>query len=460
MKFKYFFMALLGIALVNFAIICYSSFDADSIVEKSIFKEKAFSGKVEEVSAFGGKVNAYLMQEHSLPIVALSFGFDKSGASYEPKNGVTLLLESTILDGAGRFSRHEIRDFMKEHGIKLGINIDNDRASFSLSFIKNKQKEALEVLKAVLYEPKFGKEELDVVRDQLKVSRVQRLENPQYLLSKLVRESFYGAHPYGKDSLATEEELEKLSKADLLDYMRSFWGKNNLTIGISGDISNDEAVLLIEEVFANLDDEVVLSDLPKFEPDFNYKKEVVDSETSAQSFATIMAKGIKRLDEDFYPLYLANHIFGGSGLSSKLNNSVREENGLTYGIYSYFTLSDAGEFWNIGFSATPDNVDKVYELTAKTYADFYNNGVTAEELKLAKDSMLSSFNLRFSSLFDIASQLEAMQVEGLGIDFLANRQNLVRAVSLDDVNKAIKKHMPKELLSGGNIRVFEISGKK
>jgi zinc protease len=105
-------------------------------------------------------------------------------------------------------------------------------------------------------------------------------------------------------------------------------------------------------------------------------------------------------------------------------------------------------------------VDKVYELTAKTYADFYNNGVTAEQLKLAKDSMLSSFNLRFSSLFDIASQLEAMQVEGLGIDFLANRQNLVRAVSLDDVNNAIKKHMPKELLSGGNIRVFEISGKK
>jgi zinc protease len=453
-------MVLLGAALVNFVVIRYGSFDADSIVEKSIFKEKAFSGKVEEVSAFGGKVKAYLMQEHSLPIVAVSFGFDKAGASYEPKNGVTLLLESTILDGAGRFSRYDIRDFMKEHGIKLGVSIDNDRAGFSLSFIKNKQKEALEVLKAVLYEPNFGKEDLDLVREQLKVSRVQRLESPQYLLSKLVRESFYGAHPYGKDSLATEEELEAISKADLLDYMREFWGKNNLTVGISGDISNQEAVLLLEEMFVGLDDEVVLADLPEFDADFNYKRDVVASDTSAQSFAVIMAKGIKRLDKDFYPLYLANQVLGGAGLNSKLTKAVREENGLTYGIYSYFSMSDAGELWNIEFSATPDNVDKIYEIAAKTYADFYNNGVSEEDLNLAKDSMLSSFNLRFSSLFNIASQLEMMQVEGLGIDFLANRQKLIKAVSLNDVNNAIKKYMPKELISGGNIRVFEISGKK
>ncbi len=459
MKFKCFFV-ILFLALAIGVWFNYSRFDADRIVDNSILKERNFRGKVEEISAFDGKVKAYLMEEHSLPIVAVSFGFDKAGASYVAKNGVPLLVESTILDGAGRFSRHEMRDFMKEHGIKLGVNIDNDRANFSFSYIKDKEKEAIELLKAVLYEPKFGKDELDVVREQLKVSRVQREENPQYLLSKLVREEFYGAHPYGKDDLATAEELEKLSRTDLLEYMRSFWGKNNIVIGMSGDISDKEAILFIEKVFAGLDDEVVLKDLPKFEPDFEYKKDVKNSETSAQSFALMMAKGIKRLDKDFYPLYVANHIFGGSGLSSKLSKAVREDNGLTYGIYSYFSFSDAGEFWNIGFSATPDNVDKIYEITDNVYADFYNNGITDEQLELAKDNMLSSFNLRFSSLFDIASQLEMMQYQGLGIDFLEKRQGLVREIKLDDVNNAIKKHMPRELLTNGNIRVFEISGKK
>ena len=459
MKFKWIFM-LLVVALSCGVWWKFHSFDANRFVEKSIFKGRTFSGKVEEVSAFDGKVKAYLMQEHSLPIVSVSFSFDKSGASYETKNGVTLLLNSTILDGAGKYSRHEIRDFMKEHGVKLGVSAGKDRVNFSLSFIKNKQNEAVELLKAVLYEPKFGDEELNIVREQLKVSRAQREESPQYLLSKLFKNTFYGEHPYGKDDLATDEELGAISRADLLDYMHKFWGKNNLTIGISGDISNEEAVLFIQKVFAELNDEVVLADLPEFEPSFKYKKDVEESMTSAQSFALIVAKGIKRLDKNFYPLYIANQIFGGSGLSSRLSKVVREEGGLTYGIYSYFTLSDASELWNISFSATPDNMDKIYELTAEAYADFYNNGVTEEEVELAKNSMISSFNLRFSSLFDMASQLEMMQVENLGIDFLDNRQDFVRAVNFEDVNNAIKNYMPKELLSTGNIRVFEISGKK
>lgn len=459
MKFKWIFVVLVA-GLLGGAWWNFNSFDANRFVEESIFKGRTFSGKVEEVSAFDGKVKAYLMQEHSLPIVSLSFGFDKAGASYEKKNGVTLLLNSTILDGAGRFSRHDIRDFMKEHGVKLGVSVGKDRASFSLSFIKNKQNEAVELLKAVLYEPYFGKEELDIVREQLKVSRAQREESPQYLLSKLFKNNFYDNHPYGKDDLATDEELRAISKADLLDYMHKFWGKNNLTIGISGDISNDEAVLFIEKVFANLEDEVVLEDLPEFVADFDYRKDLEESMTSAQSFALMIAKGIKRLDKDFYPLYIANHIFGGSGLSSRLSKAVREDNGLTYGIYSYFSDTDIGEYWNVSFSSTPDNMDKIYKVAADAYADFYANGVTEEEFELAKSSMLSSFNLRFSSLFDIASQLELMQVEKLGIDFLENRQDLVRAVSLEDVNNSIKKHLPKELLSGGNIRVFEISGKK
>lgn len=459
MKFKWFFVVAV-LALGVSVWYNYNRFDADRIVDNSILKERTFSGKVEEISAFNGKVKAYLMEDHSLPIVAVSFGFDKAGDSYVAKNGVSLLVESTILDGAGRFSRHEMRDFMKEHGIKLGIDIDNDRAGFSFSFIKNKEKEAIELLKSVLYEPKFGKEDLDVAREQLNVYRVQREESPQYLLSKLIREKFYGAHPYGRDDLATVEDLQKISRADLLEYMRSFWGKNNIVIGISGDISDKEAVLFIEEVFAGLDDEVVLADLPEFVSDFEYKKDVRSNENSAQSFALIMSSGIERLNKDFYPLYIANHVLGGSGLSSRLSKVVREDNGLTYGIYSYFSSSDVGDFWGLGFSATPDNVDKIYELTASAYDDFYNNGITEDELELAKDNLLASFNLRFSSLFDIASQLEIMQVEGLGKDFFAKRQGFVREVKLDDVNNAIKKYMPKKLVSGGNIRVFEISGKK
>mgnify|MGYP002857244916 CR=1 FL=1 len=190
----------------------------------------------------------------------------------------------------------------------------------------------------------------------------------------------------------------------------------------------------------------------------DYEKAAVRDEAtfSAQNFVLLVAKGIKRLDKDFYALYVADYVFGGSGLNSRLNKAVREEKGLTYGIYSALMNSDAVDLWQIYFSATPDNAEKALRITEKTYADFYQKGITEQELNTAKKGLMSSFNLRFSSLLNIAEMLEQMQVQNLGIDFLQKRQGMVEAVELEDVNQAIRKYLPTTLFK---MRYFEIIGK-
>ena len=126
-------------------------FNPKSILENSILKEKKFGIEVKEVESSYDNVKAYLMEDDSVPLVAVNFGFKKMGRAYEPKNGVGLLAEGIILDGAGDFDRKELRKFMKEKGIKIALNVGKDDAVFSLSYVKEFERDAWKILKDVMH---------------------------------------------------------------------------------------------------------------------------------------------------------------------------------------------------------------------------------------------------------------------------------------------------------------------
>lgn len=435
-------------------------FNAERILAQSKLKERTFQGEVQQVEALDGTVHAYLMEEHSVPLVAVAFGFDRAGKAYEPKAGVALMAESVLLDGAGMYSRSELRNLMTEKGIRLEVSAEKDRLSFTYSYVKEFEKEALDVLKAVLYEPRLDAEDMALARQQLAVIRRQREENPQYQLNELMKKQFYGAHPYGNDDIPETAILEKVSVADVRAYLKDYMTRNRLSVGMAGDIDRAETEAFLAQVFAGLSVEGMERQLPVFEPEFAAEGVTMDAPHSAQSFVLFAAEGVKRLDDDFYPLYIADYILGGSGLASRLNVAAREKEGLTYGIYSTFSNSDAVDLWQIYFSATPENADKAIKVAQRVYADFYQNGVSVLELSQAKKGLLNSFNLRFAGLTDIAAMLEQMQAQHLGADFLKNRQSYVSAVTVEQVNSAIRRRMPQALTAAGGVRLFEAVGKK
>ena len=453
------FVGLVGIVICIFAYQKYFSFDAQKILNQSVLKERTFSGRAVEVKALNDKVTAYLMEEHSLPLVSVSFGFDKAGSAYEPKIGVAVLTESSLLDGAGRHSRKELRDIMKEKGIKIDVNATGDRLAFSFSYVKTFEKDAIDVLKAILYEPKLDAGELETTKRQLVAVRQSKLENPQYHLGRLVERQFYGEHPYGREDIPEEKILALVSAADIRSYLKQVMGKDNLKVGIAGDINEEETKNFLNDVFSGLQDKAQITEISDFQPDFSSADETIDIPFSAQSFVLFLGQGIKRLNPDFYPLYIANYYFGGAGLNSRLSEAVREKEGLTYGIYSYFTNSDAVDLWQVYFSATPDKANQAVKIIKNEYQKFYEQGISQKELDFVKQALLSSYHLRFSKLSTIAEMLEQMQVQNLGIDFLEKRQGYVEAVTLEEVNQAIRRHMPKSLDLKGKVRRFEAEGK-
>ena len=431
-------------------IFCYNNyyFSPDKILENSILKDRNFKANVSEVVVEEESFKAYLLEDKSVPLVVINFSFDKAGRAYEPKNGVSLFTEGLIFDGAGKYSKKELRKVLKEKGIKISASSDNDSFNFSVSYVKEFEDVAKDVLKSVIYSPMLNGEDIDVFKKQVKMLKIREKEKPQYELFSIVKDEFYKSYPYGKDNYPSDEEIDSLSALDIRNYMQNYFAKDVLSVGAAGFIDEKELTAFLSDVFMGLKDKTISNDLPVFEPIYNNEVVSKDASYSKQTFALHIRDGIKRLDEDFYPFYIADYILGGSGLNSRLNKSIREKEGLTYGIYSYLSDNDAGSFWNISYSATNENAIKIEEILEKELNDFYENGITNDELELAKNSLISSFNLRFASLFNIALQLNLMLKQNLGRDFLEKRQDMVRAITIDDVNRVIKTRFSK------NKRIF------
>jgi zinc protease len=149
--------------------------------------------------------------------------------------------------------------------------------------------------------------------------------------------------------------------------------------------------------------------------------------------------GIMRADPDFIPGYVANYILGGGGFSSRLTDEVRVKRGLTYGITTALTPFRKASIMVGSVATRADAVRQTIQVVKDTLADFAATGPTQSELDDAKTFLTGSFPLAFASNAGIASQLGTFQREGLDVGYVARRNALIQAVSLDDVKRVSKR---------------------
>ena len=137
-------------------------------------------------------------------------------------------------------------------------------------------------------------------------------------------------------------------------------------------------------------------------------------------------------------------IFGSSGLTSRLSLKARENEGLTYGIYTGLVAEEKNPLIMGTFSTTKENYPKIMKIVQDEWHKMAEKGVTAAELENARRYLLASHNLRFTTVSQLAEMLTSMQDNNLGIDFLQKRNDYIRNVTLDQVNRAAARYFANE----------------
>lgn len=399
---------------------------------------------IQDITTPGG-IHAWLVEEPSIPFVALELRF-KGGASLDApgKRGVTNLMVGLLEEGTGDMDSRAFARATEELAASFDYDTYDDTIAISARFLTDTTEQAMALLRGSIVAPNFDEEAIERVRKQVLSGIASDLNDPDTIVSRTFNAAAFGDHPYGSSRDGTAESVAALTRDDLIAAHRAAFARERLYVSAVGDISAEDLAILLD---------TLLGDLPATGPALPDQAvymlqgglTVVPFDTP-QAVALFGQPGLARDDPDFLAAYVLNEIFGGGGLESRLMREVREKRGLTYGVYSYLVPKDYAPVYLGRVASANNRIAETVEVVRAEWARLAETGVTAEELAEAKTYLTGAYPLRFDGNGPIANILVGMQMDGLPVDYVSQRNDLVNALTLDEVNRVAAELMQPENL--------------
>ena len=215
---------------------------------------------------------------------------------------------------------------------------------------------------------------------------------------------------------------------------------NNATVAIVGNVERRQAEEIVKTLVSALPAGEKATALPAVKPLTEAKKIAIDY-PSAQTHIFVGQPGMKRGDDDYFSLYVANHPFGGSGFSSRLVEVLREEHGLAYSVYSYFSpLREKGVF-AMGMQTKTEQTSQALSLLDQELKKYVENGPEEQELADSISNITGSFPLNIDSNSKLLEYIAMIGFYDLPMDYLDRFIANVRAVDVSKVNDALTRRV-------------------
>ncbi|MEO0729188.1 MAG: pitrilysin family protein, partial [Pseudomonadota bacterium] len=263
-------------------------------------------------------------------------------------------------------------------------------------------------------------------------------KNPNSIAARTWAETAFPNHPYGRSSSGTRESIAAITAQDLEDYRKRVFAQDNLKIAVVGDIDAETLKGVLDDLFGDLAPKADLRPIPDVVPTKGGPPLVV-ARPFPQSVAIFGKAGIPRDDDDFIAAFVMNHILGGGGFSSRLMQEVREKRGLAYSVYSYLQAYDHSAIFAGGVATQNERVAESLKIIEREIERMATEGPSKEDLANAIEYLVGSYPLRFDTNSKVAQQLLGIQEDKLGIDYPVKRNDLIRAITVEDVKRVAKR---------------------
>ena len=416
---------------------------AKSAAPAAAFKASETTMKIQDVKSPGG-ISAWLVEEHSVPLLALRFVFD-GGNSQDPagREGLANFLTAMMDEGAGDMNAAQFQERMEELALRMSFEDARDALYGNFETLTANREPALEMLRLAINKPRFDADAVERIRQQLLANIAYAAKNPQQVAGNTWTATAFAGHPYGRPASGTVESVGAIKSADLEAFRKRNFARDTLRVVAVGDIDAKTLGALLDKVFGEIALKAELVPVAAVVPKAAEKLTVVDMDVP-QSVVQFGMTGLPRKDPDFMAAFVMNHILGGGGFSSRLTEQVREKRGLAYSVYSYLQPYKQSALFAGGVATKNESVKESIEVIRAELMRMAKDGPTAEELAGAKSNLTGSFALRFDTNAKIASQLLWMLHEEMGIAYPKQRNALVDAVTMEDIKRAASRILKDE----------------
>lgn len=392
-------------------------------------------------TAAGARV--YFVELKELPIVDIQVAFD-AGSARDPdgKSGLAMLTNGLLDEGAGGMDANAISFEFERLGAQYSADTGNDSGSVSLRSLSDPDKlqPALANLSRVLGEPDFPEAALARQKKRLLVAIQRKQQSPGAVANDAFQAAVYRDHPYASPKEGTPKSVRNLRRSDVSAFHEHYYVGANAVITIVGDLDRS----LAEEVAGRIAKALNSGRAPGPLPDvagLQESKTIEIDHPSAQTHILLGQPGLERGDPDYFPLYVGNHILGGSGLVSRLFKEIRGERGLAYSTYSYFSPRRRAGPFIAAVQTRADQAGESLRVLRDNIRRYIREGPDDKELEAAKKNITGGFPLRIDSNSDILAYVAMIGFYGLPLDYLDTFTDRVEAVTVQQIREAFRRRL-------------------
>jgi zinc protease len=387
-----------------------------------------------------GGIVAWLVRDATLPLLSMQFRF-RGGSASEPPGlaGVGRFAVDLLDEGAGDLDATAFARALEEGSVGLELSVGVDSVQGGIRVLDIHRAAGLELLRLALTAPRFDPPAVERVRTRLLAGFARESEEPRALMRRAFQSRAHGAHPYAADLEAEIAGTRAATVADLRGFVAARLARDALTVGVVGNIDAETLAPLLDRVFGGLPAAAAPVAVPVAAPPAEGPRRIVIGRDLPQSLVMFGAPGLRRDDPDWFAAQLVNYVLGGGGFNSRLMTELREKRGLTYGVSTALSALDRGALVVGSYSTENARAAEAQALVEAQWRLMAEQGPTAEELENAKAYMTGSFPLALDSSAAVARLLVGLQYDGLGMDYLARRDALIRGVTLEQARRVARR---------------------
>jgi zinc protease len=392
-----------------------------------------------EQYTLGNGLRVLLLPDHSSPTVTLT-GHVGAGNGFDQlaKAGVASLTAETLMGGTAQQNALEIAQPLEDRGAGLdftafreGVEIDGYALAGDLEVL-------LKTLGTVLQQANFPESELELARQQAISSLQADLDDPARLGRRTLQQKLYPPdHPF--HVFATLESLQSITREDILRFYQQRYTPGNTILVLVGDF---DPMQLRTQLNLHLgdwrgSDSIAQPLSPQVSLPIASQRIQVPLPGKSQAVTFMGYPGLCRSDPQFYAALVLNQILGGDTLSSRLGTEIRDRQGLTYGIYSYFAAGQQAGPFTIEMQTAPTDTDRAIQSTLALLRQLRDQGVTAAELNTAKRSLINGYPVELANPDIVAQRILMNAVDGFSLTEIRDFPAKVNAITLDQIEAAI-----------------------
>src|SRR3984957_14453873 len=373
-------------------------------------------------------------------------------------NGVSHFVEHMVFKGTTSRSAQQIAREVDTIGGNLDAFTGKETVCFNIKVLDENVPPALDVLADLVLHPTFTPEELareqGVILEEIKMDE----DNPDYLVNEIFTQNFWKGDALGRPILGTVKTVSSFNQQVLFDFYAGRFTPKNMIFSAAGNLQHDDFVAQVEREFSSLAagsvGVVPKVAAPVATPHITLKRKKALEQVQ-------FCLGVPALpvnDPQRYGVYLLNTMLGG-GMSSRLFQTIREDQGLAYSIYSEMSpFRDTGSLC-VYAGTSVDKTEKVLQLTLQELRRLKEEKVSDVELKRAKDQLKSNMVIGLESSGSRMANLARQQMyfgRFFGVDEIIEEVEAVTSAEIQELARRLFRTETMALTLLGNLGTMKV----